>query len=55
MSDRDDLCLRCKKRYVEAIDDWVSIYCSSCADVLAEKAQEWLEWEYYHPKDDAHD
>lgn len=43
------ICLRCKKPGVEVIDDWESLYCGHCADILADHDRERREWDYYHP------
>lgn len=44
-----DLCLKCKKREVEVIDDWVSTQCPNCNDLDIQHSQERREWNHYHP------
>lgn len=42
------LCIRCKKREVECIDEFISIQCQRSNDKDIEDYQERREFEYYH-------
>jgi hypothetical protein len=44
-----EMCVRCKVREVEQIDDWQSIQCSRCNDRDIERNENWREWHHYHP------
>ena len=46
------ICRRCKRRYVEIIDGWCSLYCDFCNDKLAEAYREQKEWEHFHNDQD---
>lgn len=48
MSERTPICIRCKKRFVEVIDDWESSQCSHCNDRDIERNSERNEWNYFH-------
>lgn len=43
------LCHKCKKREVERIKEWESLYCSRCNDSLIEQTNKRREWDYFHP------
>lgn len=44
-----NMCARCKRREVEVIDDWQSVNCRECNDVLIDQSNRVREWDYYHP------
>lgn len=48
MSYQIPICVRCKKREVEVIEDWESTQCPQCNDKDIEREQERREWNYFH-------